>query len=259
MPRIKVCGVTDAAFAVEAARRGVDYLGLIFAEGSPRQVTPEKAHEIVANVRADVGTSAVKSTPRFVGVFVRHTPAEIVDVATRVGLDVIQLHGDYDDSAVTTLKKRGYEVWRLFNAVARTGGVDGVEGQDSPRGRLRCKPQRNEVTHRLLAGLDLDPLHEESLEDAVLLDGRRGNESRRADWSLVAPLKESGRRVVLAGGISAENISSAIATGADVIDVNSSIETSPGVKSLELLDELLRSINFYGVPSNSNVNKQNSY
>ena len=257
MPRIKVCGVTDAAFAVEAARRGVDYLGLIFAEGSPRQVTPEKAHEIVANVRADVGTSAVKSTPRFVGVFVRHTPEEIVDVATRVGLDVIQLHGDYDDSAVTTLKKRGDEVWRLVNAVGRTAEADGVEGQDSPRGRLRCKPQRNEIAHRLLAGLDLQ--QGESLEDAVLLDGRRGNESRRADWSLVAPLKESGRRVVLAGGISAENISAAIATGADVIDVNSSIETSPGVKSLELLDELLRSINFYAVPSNSNVNKQNSY
>ena len=249
MPRIKVCGVTDAAFAVEAARRGVDYLGLIFAEGSPRQVTPEKAHEIVAHVRADVGTSAVKSTPRFVGVFVRHTPEEIVDVATRVGLDAIQLHGDYDDSAVTTLKKRGYEVWRLFNAVGRSAGVDCAEGHDSSRGCLRRKPQQHEVTHRLLAGLDL--LHEESLEDAVLLDGRRGNESRRADWSLVAPLKESGRRVVLAGGISAENISAAIATGADVIDVNSSIETSPGVKSLELLDELLRSINFYAVPSNS--------
>ena len=49
MPRIKVCGVTDAAFAVAAARRDVDYLGLIFAEGSPRQVTPEKAHEMIKN------------------------------------------------------------------------------------------------------------------------------------------------------------------------------------------------------------------
>ena len=249
MPRIKVCGVTDAAFAVAAARHGVDYLGLIFAEGSPRQVTPEKAHEIVAHVRADVGTSAVKSTSRFVGVFVRHTPEEIVDVATRVGLDVIQLHGDYDDFAVATIKGRGYEVWRLFNAFGQVAGADGVKDRDSSRGCLRRKLQQHEVTHRLLAGLDL--LHEESLEDAVLLDGRRGNESRRADWSLVAPLKESGRRVVLAGGISAENISAAIATGADVIDVNSSIETSPGVKSLELLDELLRSINFYAVPSSS--------
>ena len=64
----------------------------------------------------------------------------------------------------------------------------------------------------------------------------------RADWSLVEPLRRAGRRVVLAGGISASNIADAVATGADVIDVNSSIETSPGVKSLALLDELLRAM-----------------
>lgn len=79
--------------------------------------------------------------------------------------------------------------------------------------------------------------------DAVLLDGRDGARSggtgRRADWSLVEPLKRAGRRVVLAGGISSANIADAAATGADVIDVNSSVETSPGVKSVELLDGLL--------------------
>ena len=62
----------------------------------------------------------------------------------------------------------------------------------------------------------------------------------RADWSLVEPLKRVGRRVILAGGISAANIADATATGADILDINSSIETSPGVKSLALLDELLR-------------------
>ena len=211
MPRIKVCGVTDAAFAVEAARRDVDYLGLIFAAGSPRQVTMEKAREIVTQVRSGAVAVSVKP-PRFVGVFVRHSPVEIVDVASRVGLDVIQLHGDYDDSAVAMLKANGYEVWRLFNEVGSAAGANGG---------VFCV---------------------ESPEDAVLLDGRRGNESRRADWSLVVPLKHAGRRVVLAGGISAGNIAAAVATGADVIDVNSSIETSPGVKSLDRLDELLRSV-----------------
>ena len=52
-------------------------------------------------------------------------------------------------------------------------------------------------------------------------------------------LKRAGRRVVLAGAISAENIAAAVATGADVIDVNSSLETAPGVKSVERLDSLL--------------------
>ena len=79
--------------------------------------------------------------------------------------------------------------------------------------------------------------------DAVLLDGQigeqRGGTGRLADWSRVTGLKRAGRRIVLAGGISAENISAAVATGADVIDVNSSLETSPGVKSVEKLDSLL--------------------
>ena len=81
------------------------------------------------------------------------------------------------------------------------------------------------------------------MPDAVLLDGsdgkRSGGTGKRADWSLVLALKRAGRRVVLAGGISSANIADAMATGADVIDINSSIETAPGTKSTALLDELL--------------------
>ena len=139
MPRLKVCGITDAAFAAEAARRGVDYLGLIFAAGSPRRVTPEQAREIVC-------------------------------------------------------------------------------GQDS------CA----------------------TVADAVLLDGRKGTQrggtGMRADWSQVAALKLAGRRVILAGGISAANVAAAAATGADVLDANSALETSPGRKSVRLLDEFLASM-----------------
>ena len=47
-------------------------------------------------------------------------------------------------------------------------------------------------------------------------------------------------RVVLAGGISAVNAAAAAETGADVLDVNSSVETAPGVKSEHLLDAFLR-------------------
>ena len=47
MPLLKICGINDTAFAVEAAKCGVDYLGFIFAEGSPRRVTPEKARALL--------------------------------------------------------------------------------------------------------------------------------------------------------------------------------------------------------------------
>ena len=143
----------------------------------------------------------VPDAPRFVGVFVNHSAEEIVKIATSLALDVIQLHGNYGAEKVAALKEKGFEVWRLF-----------VE-------------------------------QERDVPDAVLLDGRKGTQCGgtgvRADWSLVEPLKRAGRRVVLAGGIAVANIADAAATGADVIDVNSSLETAPGKKSLALLDELL--------------------
>ena len=215
MPQLKICGITDAAFAVEAAWRGVDYLGLIFAEGSPRRVTVEQARLIVAAVRETSSAGrGVSDAPRFVGVFVNHTAEAIVEIATSLALDVIQLHGGYGAEAVAAFKAKGYEVWRLF---------DGGRGATALPG----------------GGAQLVATE----ADAVLLDGRKGTQCGgtgvRADWSLVEPLKRAGGRVVLAGGIAVANIADAAATGADVIDVNSSLETAPGKKSLALLDELL--------------------
>ena len=207
MPRLKICGINDAAFAIEAARRGVDYLGLIFADGSPRRVTEERACEIIAAVR-QTGKS-----PRFVGVFANHSAAEIMRIAGAVPIDVIQLHGNYSKDDILQIKALNTEIWQLF---------------------LGSDP------------ISIDPI---LFADAVLLDGRddtrSGGTGKCADWSLVAPLKQAGRRVVLAGGISAENIAAAIATDADVIDVNSSLETSPGRKSITLLDNLLSAVSPY--------------
>ena len=198
MLRLKICGITDAAFAVEAARRGVDYLGLIFAAKSPRRVTVEQAREIVA---------VVAGGPRFVGVFVEQNTGEILRIAKAVPLDVIQLHRAADAAEVAALKAEGFEVWQLYDLTGRSGF---------------CAAEA----------------------DAVLLDGRDGarigGTGRRADWSLVAALQREGLRVILAGGLSAANIAAAAATGADILDVNSSLETSPGRKSIPMLDDFFR-------------------
>ena len=198
-PKLKVCGVNDAAFAAGAARRGVDYLGLIFAAKSPRRVSPDAAKAI----REAAAGASFKAPPKFVGVFVDTPVGEIARIAGSVPLDVVQLHGPYSDGDIGELRKVApgqLEVWRLLG--------------DAP-----------------------------GAEDAVLLDGRDGAKTggtgRRADWSLVPGLKHRGLKVVLAGGLSAENVAEAVGTGADVLDVNSSLETSPGAKSLTLLDALI--------------------
>ena len=203
-PLLKVCGVRDAAFAARAARLGVDYIGVIFAAKSPRRVSEDEARAVAAAARGAAAAGA--KPPKVVGVFVETPPQEIARLAESVPLDVAQLHAPYDDAAVAALKAVGLEVWRL--------SADADDGRHG--------------------------------EDAVLLDGRSGGMSggtgTLADWSRVAGLKSSGRRVVLAGGISPANAAAAAATGADILDANSSLETSPGAKSPALLLDLLRAL-----------------
>lgn len=199
MQALKICGIRSAAFAALAAEAQVDYLGFVFAPGSPRRVTPAEAAHIAA---------ALPRRTKRVGVFALSPVADVLAAARAAALDVVQLHDEaWSADDALAVKAEGCEVWALAHGFPPPPGSAGA------------------------------------VADAVLLDGRsggvKGGTGRRADWSLVAPLKAAGRRVVLAGGISTENIADAAKTGADVIDVNSSLETAPGVKSPERLAALL--------------------
>lgn len=174
-PEIKICGVNDAAFAAEAERLGADYLGFIFAEGSPRRVT---AKSVVAIRRG------LRGTARCVGVFTGATVPEIIVQARVCGLEIVQLHRRASVRDVSELRSSGFEVWTL------AGGAAGA---------------------------------------AVLFDSSHG------DGETV--LRKGPHKSVLAGGISAVNIGTAIRSGADVIDVSGSLESSRGIKSIERLKE----------------------
>lgn len=199
MQALKICGIRSAAFAALAAKAQVDYLGFIFAERSPRRVTPREALELGAVLPRRV---------RRVGVFGLCPLAQVIATAREAKLDVVQLHDEaWSREAAEALKAAGYEVWALVNSAL---------------------PLASSAA---------------AVADAVLLDGRaggvKGGTGQRADWSLVAAFKAAGRRVVLAGGISPENIAEARMTQADVLDVNSSLETAPGIKSPERLTMLM--------------------
>ena len=183
-PAIKVCGVNDAAFAAEAERLGADYLGFIFAEGSPRRVGVSD----VIRIRARLSGRA-----RCVGVFTTATVPEILDVVRACGLDVVQLHRRAMSEDVAALRAAGLEVWTL------AGGAAG---------------------------------------DAVLFDSSHGDGE--------TTLRRGAFRTVLAGGVSAENLAEFVAQRPDVIDVSGSLETSPGVKSAELLRKFFRQVSRVG-------------
>ena len=175
--KVKICGINDAVFAAEAVRLGVDYLGFIFEPSSPRYVTVEKAAEIVSSLDA-----SLRRCVRLVGVFVRETPAQIIETMRCTGLDVVQLHRRASSEDVAALKAAGYEVWTL------AGGAEG---------------------------------------DGVLFDSSHGDGD--------TAFRNGNYKSILAGRIGVENVADALALKPDIIDVNSSIETAPGVKSTILL------------------------
>ena len=109
-PAIKVCGVNDSAFAAEAERLGADYLGFIFAEGSPRRVTVPD----VVRMRASLTGRA-----RCVGVFTTAAVPEVLQTARACGLQIVQLHRRATAADVAALRREGLEVWTL------AGGAEG--------------------------------------------------------------------------------------------------------------------------------------
>lgn len=198
-PSIKICGIRDPRIARLAEELGAAYVGLIFAEKSPRRVTEDEARAIA---------ESLTGRARCVGVFVSHPVEEIRRLAAAIPLHVVQLHGRYSPDDIAALRHDGLEVWRLL-------------ASDEPADVARAA-------------------------SAVLLDGsvagQTGGTGIRADWSRVASLKAAGFRVVLAGGISAANAPAALATGCDVLDVNSSIESPPAVKSPERVKAFFASL-----------------
>ncbi len=196
--QIKVCGVTTAEDAERCAAEGVDMIGLNFAPESRRCLSVEAARAIVDAVR--LRFPAV----RFVGVFVNQDPNFINETARELGLAAVQLHGDETPDDV-----------REINAPS--------------------------VIKALRVGPDFALETAAAYEcDAILLDAHsphaRGGTGERFDWKIAFAVKARVKRLILAGGLSPENVHEAIQTvGPDAVDVCSGIEESAGRKDTEKL------------------------
>ena len=100
--KIKICGVSNVGDALKISESGADYVGLIFAEKSPRLVSESEARAI-----ASAGLSA-----KLVGVFV-DSPAEFVRRAVgEYALAAVQLHGSENADYIKSLRGCGAEIWR---------------------------------------------------------------------------------------------------------------------------------------------------
>ncbi len=85
MTRIKICGITRVEDALAAAHSGVDALGLVFYDKSPRYVTPKQAAQLAA---------AIPPFVTLVGLFVNPSAEAVQEILQQVPLDVLQFHGE---------------------------------------------------------------------------------------------------------------------------------------------------------------------
>ena len=188
---VKVCGMTQPKDAALAARLGADMIGMIFYRKSPRWVTQQQALKII---------SAVPPTVNRVGVFVDRDLEKVLKVARRLRLDYVQLHGGFTKRDVKSVQREGFKVIEAFHVSKR-------------------------ADYRAVLS---------SEADLILLDNKTGaipgGTGKRFDWGIKLPRRIPN--LVLAGGIDIYNVEQGISQFAPlVVDVNSGVESSPGIKS----------------------------
>lgn len=205
LPKIKFCGLTRLEDVRAAIDCGANAIGLNFYKPSPRYVSPEAAREL---------SLAADGLALRVGVFVNASPKEVDAVLAICPLDCIQLHGDeapdwiVDASAISSLKSI------LF--------IKAVAWRDMEEDREKVQAWTQSQHPRLL-GMLIDTY------DPV----QRGGTGKTARWDLLFPRPKElqNAKILLAGGLTPENISQAIdTTKPDGVDIASGIESAPGIK-----------------------------
>lgn len=167
---IKVCGVNDVDFAVEAERLGANYLGFIFAEGSPRRVTPDLVRE---------ARRRLQGTARCVGVFTTATIEEIIETVRFCGLQTVQLHRRARPQEVESLRAAGLEVWTL------AGGAEGDAVLfDSSHGDGETELRKGAFKSVLAGGISAENVGEALARGADVIDVSGSLESSRGVKSI---------------------------------------------------------------------------
>ena len=196
--RIKMCGITNRFDAEEGVSAGVDALGFIFVEASPRSVSLELARGIISELPPFVDC---------VGVFVDRDLEEVKEIIVSCGLSHVQLHGSEDPGYCERLAHSAApcKVIKAF----RVGGETAAD----------VFAPYNDVVQ------------------GVLLDtyskGIAGGTGMAFDWRIIEGLRLQ-LPLILAGGLGPDNVREAIQqVHPFAVDVNSGVEWTPGMKNAE--------------------------
>lgn len=204
--KVKICGLRTEAALEAALAGGADYVGLVFFPPSPRNVTPAVARTLADKARGRAHIVALTVDP---------DDALLDAIVATVAPDMIQLHGEESPERVAAVRRRcGIPVMKAIKVEA-------------------AEDARRALAYREAA-------------DLVLFDARAPADSTRPggngapfDWRALVGVKDEVA-FMLSGGLTPDNVAEAIrATGAQIVDVSSGVESSPGEKDPGLIRRFL--------------------
>ena len=208
---MKICGLTKVDEALACARLGADAIGCVFYPRSPRFVENHLARAI---------RDALPDSVALVGVFANEPFASIMERIKECGLNKVQLHGSESPELVARLEKLGVGVIKTLFVNRRPALYECARYQASAW-LVEC------------GGGKLP-----------------GGNALQWDWGLARALSGKGTPIILAGGLSPENVRIGIkAALPDAVDVSSGVESKPGRKDLEKVArfiEIVKSLEITG-------------
>jgi len=194
---VKICGISTPETLAAAVKAGVDYVGLVHFEKSPRHLSLRHAARLRGLVPPQV---------KVVLLVVNLSPATLAEAVREVRPDVVQFHGQ---EAPETLAR--------FRAATRIAAWRALGVRDA-------------------ASL-ADAARFHGAADRLLFDapasGLPGGNGTRFDWDLLKAYK-APTPWGLAGGLTPANVAEAISlTGAPLVDTSSGVESAPGIKDVD--------------------------
>lgn len=204
--RAKICGLSTPETINAAIKHGASHIGLMFYPPSPRHLDFAAAAQLAARMPDHVAR---------VGVFVDPDDELIDRAVAEAGLTVLQLHKTLPARTARLKLRTGLEIW---SAVA-------------------VRERRDLDVAATFVGAADRILYDAKTPDGALLPGGMGV---RFDWTLLQgfphPLPWA-----LSGGLTAANVGAAVAaTGADLVDASSGLETAPGIKDVDKIAAFLK-------------------
>lgn len=208
--KIKFCGLTRPEDVKKATHLGVDAIGLVFYPPSPRAVQIDEAIELARLIPAFISVVAL---------VVNISDDKLCQIAKQVPFDVIQFHGD--ESADECYRQAALINKRWIKALRINAKTDTAE---TVANRI------DEFAQKGAAAILLDAYHQDKF----------GGTGERFDWSIIP--KTASLPIILAGGLTCENISDTKDLPIYAVDVSGGIEADKGIKDFDKMQRFVTSI-----------------